>query len=75
MSNLVIVLPKGKAAHISPILSFFERNPDYDPELIASELQHLRECLVLHAPGECSIKDIQGSYKLLTELMVTFREM
>lgn len=75
MSNAFLLgIPSGQI-HLSAVSNFFENNPAITPESIALELEHVRECMVQASPENCHIADIKATHKLLSELIIMFREM
>lgn len=70
----LLTTPSG-AVHLSALSTFFENNPTITPESISHELEHVRECMVQASPESCHISDIKATHKLLSDLIIMFREM
>lgn len=76
MQNFDFVLMRGTTKiHLSAIADFFNRNPSMTPENVALELENLKDALILSVQDESKGKDVRESYRLLKELIDTFREM
>lgn len=75
MSYALVLNKNDKTIHVSAVADFFRKNPNIDPESVALELEQVRDSIIMASPEQCHVRDIQASYKLLTDLIIMFREM